>query len=142
MKIEDIKDMLEKDKSIDYTQLDTESLKIPEQAVKYQQLSHDEAVILRYLEREYNIMKLNRWMYYMGKASDEEYEKEPFDHKVLKSDVNIFLEADKKLNELQDKIALQTEKLKLVVDAGKVMQNKSFNIKNALDHQKFMGGAF
>ena len=78
----------------------------------------------------------------MGKASDEEYEKEPFDHKVLKSDVNIFLEADKKLNELQDRIILQTEKLKLVVEAGKIMQNKSFNIKNALEHQKFMGGAF
>ena len=78
----------------------------------------------------------------MGKASDEEYEKEPFDHKVLKSDVNLFLEADKKLNELQDRIILQTEKLKLVVEAGKIMQNKSFNIKNALDHQKFMGGAF
>lgn len=142
MKIEDIKGMLERDKSIDYTQLDTASLKIPEQAVKYQQLSHDEAVTLRYLEREYNIMKLRRWMYYMGKASDEEYEKEPFDHKVLKSDVNLFLEADKKLNELQDRIILQTEKLKLVVEAGKIMQNKSFNIKNALEHQKFMGGAF
>ena len=142
MKIEEIKEMLEWDKSIDYTQLDTASLKIPEQAVKYQQLSHDEAVTLRYLEREYNIMKLNRWMYYMGKASDEEYEKEPFDHKVLKSDVNLFLEADKKLNELQDRIILQTEKLKLVVEAGKIMQNKSFNIKNALEHQKFLGGAF
>ena len=142
MKIEDIKDMLEKDRSIDHTRLDTESLKIPEQAVKYQQMAHDEAVILRYLEREYNIMKLKRWMYYMGKASDEEYEKEPFDHKVLKSDVNTFLEADSKLCNIQDRIILQTEKLKLVVEAGKVMQNKSFNIKNALDHQKFMGGAF
>jgi hypothetical protein len=142
MKIEDIKDMLEKDRSIDHTQLDTESLKIPEQAVKYQQMAYDEAVTLRYLEREYNIMKLNRWMYYMGKADDEVYEKEPFDHKVLKSDVNIFLDSDKQINELQDKISTQTEKLKLVVEAGKVMQNKSFNIKNALDHQKFMGGAF
>ena len=142
MKIENIKEMIERDKSIDYTQLDTASLKIPEQAVKYQQLSHDEAVTLRYLEREYNIMKLRRWMYYMGKADDEVYEKETFDHKVLKSDVNLFLEADKKLNELQDRIILQTEKLKLVVEAGKIMQNKSFNIKNALEHQKFMGGAF
>ena len=142
MKIEDIKDMLEKDRSIDHTQLDTESLKIPEQAVKYQQLAHDEAVILRYLEREYNIMKLNRWMYYMGKADDEVYDKEPFDHKVLRSDVNTFLDADSKLCNLQDRIICQTEKLKLVVEAGKVMQNKSFNIKNALEHQKFMGGAF
>jgi len=52
------------------------------------------------------------------------------------------LDSDKQLNELQDKISTQSEKLKLVVHAGQTMQNKSFNIKNALDHQKFMGGAF
>ena len=142
MKIENIKDMLDKDKSIDYTQLDTESLKIPEQAVKYQQIAHDEALRLRFLEKEYNVAKYNRWMYYTGKADPEVYNKEPFDHKVLKSDINIFLESDLILNEIQDRMTAQAEKLKLVVDAGKVMQNKSFNIRNALEHQKFMGGAF
>ena len=142
MKIENIKDMLEKDRSIDHTQLDTESLKIPEQAVKYQQMAHDEALRLRFLEKEYNVARYNRWMYYMGKADPDVYDKEPFDHKVLKSDLNIFLDSDLILNEIQDRIFAQTEKLKLVVEAGKVMQNKSFNIKNALEHQKFMGGAF
>ena len=142
MKIEDILKQLEVDKKIDHTQLDTESLKIPEQAVKYQQLAHDEALRLRFLEKEYNVAKYNRWMYYTGKADPEVYNKEPFDHKVLKSDINIFLESDSILNEIQDRIVTQTEKLKLVVEAGKTMQNKSFNIKNALEHQKFMGGAF
>ena len=142
MKIDDIKTQLEIDKKIDHTRLDTESLRIPEQAVKYQQLAHDEALRLRFLEKEYNVARYNRWMYYMGKADPEVYDKEPFDHKVLKSDINLFLESDFILNEIQDRILAQTEKLKLVVEAGKVMQNKSFNIKNALDHQKFMGGAF
>ena len=142
MKIDDIKALLEKDRKIDHTQLDTESLRIPEQAVKYQQMAHDEALRLRFLEKEYNVAKYNRWMYYTGKADPEVYNKEPFDHKVLKSDINIFLDSDLILNEIQDRITAQTEKLKLVVDAGKTMQNKSFNIKNALEHQKFMGGAF
>ena len=142
MKIDEIKYQIEIDKKIDHTQLDTESLKIPEQAVKYQQMAHDAALRLRFLEKEYNVAKYNRWMYYMGKADPDVYDKEPFDHKVLKSDVNIFLESDSVLNEIQDRIIAQTEKLKLVVEAGKVMQNKSFNIKNALEHQKFMGGAF
>jgi hypothetical protein len=142
MKIEDIKRMIEQDKSVDYTRLDSESLKIPELAVKYQQLSHDEALRLRFLEKEYNVAKYNRWMYYMGKADPDVYDKEPFDHKVLKSDLSVFLDSDLILNEIQDRIIAQTEKLKLVVEAGKVMQNKSFNIKNALEHQKFMGGAF
>jgi hypothetical protein len=142
MKIEDIKRMIEQDKSVDYTRLDSESLKIPELAVKYQQLSHDEALRLRFLEKEYNVAKYNRWMYYMGKADPDVYDKEPFDHKVLKSDLSVFLDSDLILNEIQDRIIAQTEKLKLVVEAGKIMQNKSFNIKNALEHQKFMGGAF
>ena len=142
MKIDDIKTQLEKDKKIDHTQLDVESLRIPEQAVKYQQMAHDEALRLRFLEKEYNVAKYNRWMYYTGKADPEVYNKEPFGHKVLKSDFNIFLDSDLILNEIQDRITAQTEKLKLVVEAGKVMQNKSFNIKNALEHQKFMGGAF
>ena len=142
MKIDDIKTQLEIDKKIDHTRLDTESLRIPEQAVKYQQLAHDEALRLRFLEKEYNVARYNRWMYYMGKADPDVYDKEPFDHKVLKSDLNVFLDSDLILNEIQDRIVVQTEKLKLVVEAGKVMQNKSFNIKNALEHQKFMGGAF
>ena len=50
MKIDDIKTQLEKDKKIDHTQLDVESLRIPEQAVKYQQMAHDEALRLRFLE--------------------------------------------------------------------------------------------
>ena len=142
MKIDDIKGMIIKDKGIDLASLDMDSSKIPELAVKYQQMAYDEALILRHFEREYDVMRKQRWMYYMGKATDEEYEKEPFDHKVLKSDINLFLDADEQLNNLKDKIIVQTEKLKLVVEAGKVMQNKSFNIKNALEHQKFMGGAF
>ena len=142
MKIEEIIKHIEIDKKIDYTQLDTESLKIPEQAVKYQQLAHDEAIRLRFLEKEYNVVRYNRWMYYTGKADPEVYNKEPFDHKVLKSDINLFLDSDLILNEVQDRMVAQTEKLKLVVDAGKVMQNQSFNIKNALEHMKFMGGAF
>ena len=142
MKIDEILKLIETDKKIDYTQLDTESLRIPEQAVKYQQLAHDEALRLRFLEKEYNVAKYNRWMYYTGKADPEVYNKEPFDHKVLKSDLNLFLDSDLILNEIQDRMVAQSEKLKLVVDAGKVMQNKSFNIRNALEHQKFMGGAF
>ena len=74
MKIDDIKTQLEKDKKIDHTQLDTESLRIPEQAIKYQQMAHDEALRLRFLEKEYNVARYNRWMYYMGKADPDVYD--------------------------------------------------------------------
>ena len=50
MKIEDILKLIEEDKKIDYTQLDTESLKIPEQAVKYQQLAQKNNLSLAQVE--------------------------------------------------------------------------------------------
>ena len=56
MKIDDILKLIEADKKIDYSQLDTESLKIPEQAIKYHQLAHEESVHLRFLEKEYNVL--------------------------------------------------------------------------------------
>ena len=62
MKIDEIKYQIEIDKKIDHTQLDTESLKIPEQAVKYQQMAHDAALRLRCHEKEYIVAKYNRWM--------------------------------------------------------------------------------
>ena len=141
MNLNDLKEMCNRDTTIGID-LDGFSISIPELANKYHQLAFDERKTLRFLEAQYDIIKLSRWKYYSGKANPDEYEKEPFDHKVLKSDINLFLDADEQLNNLKDKIIVQTEKLKLVVEAGKVMQNKSFNIKNALEHQKFMGGAF
>ena len=49
MKIDDIKTQLEKDKKIDHTQLDVESLRISEQAIKYQQMANDQTLQLRFI---------------------------------------------------------------------------------------------
>ena len=48
---------------------------------------------------EYNILKRKKWEYYSGKSDPEVYRENPFDFKVLKADLHIYLDSDKELVE-------------------------------------------
>ena len=139
MNLNDLKEMCNKDTTIGID-LDGYSISIPELANKYHQLRHDEKNLLRFLKSQYDIIKCNRWKYYSGKANPDEYEKEPFDLKVLKNDIDMFLAADKKIIDIKNKIEEQEEKVELIIDTAKVIQNASFNINNAIKWKKFLSG--
>jgi len=140
MKLNDLKEMCQKDTKIDSVDLDGYSISIPELANKYHQLRHDEKNTLRFLQGQYKTTKLSRWLYYSGKASEDEYEEKPFDLKVLKNDIDMFLDADEKIVDIKDKIEEQEEKIKLIEDTAKIIQNASFNISNAIKWKKFLSG--
>ena len=140
MNINDLKEMCDKDTKIDETDLDGYSMSIPEKANKYHQLAFIESKTLRFLEAQYRTARLSRWLYYSGKAPEADYEDKPFDLKVLKSDLDIFLDADEKLMELQEQIAEQTGKMKLIEDTARVIQNASFNISNTIKWKSFLAG--
>ena len=60
--------------------------------------------------------------------------------KVLKNDLYMFLDADKMIMNIKDKIEEQEEKIRLIEDTAKVIQNASFNISNAIKWKKFLSG--
>ena len=140
MNINELKEMCVKDTKIDITDLDGYSVSIPEMANKYHQLAYLEKNLLRYLRSEYKIIKLSRWKYYSGKADPKEYEDEPFDLKVLKNDMDLFLDGDVQVLTIKNKMEEQEEKIKLIEDTAKVIQNASFNISNTIKWKKFMAG--
>jgi len=140
MKLNDLKEMCQKDTKIDSTDLDGYSISIPELANKYHQLRHDEKNTLRFLQGQYKSVKLSRWLYYSGKAKDREYEENPFDLKVLKNDIDMFLDADTQIMNIKDKIEEQEEKIKLIEETARIIQNASFNISNAIKWKKFLSG--
>ena len=117
MNLNDLKEMCNRDTTIGID-LDGYSISIPELANKYHQLAFDERKTLRFLEAQYDIIKLSRWKYYSGKANPDEYEKEPFDLKVLKSDMDMFLNADKKIIDMKDRVGEQVDKINLIDDLG------------------------
>ncbi|MDP7367850.1 MAG: recombination mediator protein UvsY [Candidatus Pacebacteria bacterium] len=140
MNINDLKEMCVKDTAIDVTDLDGYSVSIPELSNKYHQLAYTEKNILRFLQSEYKIIKLARWKYYSGKADPKEYEDEPFDLKVLKNDMDMFLDGDAQIITIKNKIDEQEEKIKLINETAKVIQNASFNISNTIKWKKFLAG--
>lgn len=140
MKLNDLKEMCQKDTKIDSADLDGYSISIPELANKYHQLRHEEKNTLRFFERQYKSIKLSRWLYYSGKANENEYEDKPFDLKVLKTDMDMFLDADTQIMDIKDKIDEQEEKIKLIEETAKIIQNASFNISNTIKWKKFLSG--
>ncbi len=140
MKINDLKEMCLIDTKIDSADLDGYSISIPELANKYHQLRHEEKNTLRFLQGQYKTIKLSRWLYYSGKASDEVYDAEPFDLKVLKNDMDMFLDADTQIMSIKDKIEEQEEKIKLIEETARIIQNASFNISNTIKWKKFLSG--
>jgi len=140
MNINELKEMCVKDTKIDITDLDGYSVSIPEMANKYHQLAYLEKNLLRYLKSEYKIIKLSRWKYYSGKADPKEYEEEPFDLKVLKNDMDLFLDGDVQVLTIKNKMEEQEEKVKLIEETAKVIQNASFNISNTIKWKKFLAG--
>ena len=72
MKFDDIRKMVAKDMVIDDTELDLESLKIPQLHNKYLNMFHDERLILKKLETDKRELTRDKWEYYSGKMSQEE----------------------------------------------------------------------
>ncbi len=142
MNINDIKEMIQEDsKTIkDEVNIDTTSLSVPELSGKYHQLISEEAMSLRLLRKEYDTLYRDRWVFYSGKADPEVYENEPFDLKILKADIDKFLNADELLNKQKDKVTLQEVKINLLTEFTKSIMSISFNIGNAIKWKKFLSG--
>jgi len=138
--LESLKTMWSEDSKIDEDVLDIESLKIPQLHSKYLNFLSDFKLIKTQKEYEYKILLREKWEYYSGRADVEIYKENPFDIKVLKQDLPIYLDSDKDLQKLQYKIFYYKE---LVNFLEKVLENiniRGFQIKNCIDWQKFMQG--
>tara|TARA_B100000902_G_C26870352_1_gene697431 strand:- start:56 stop:490 length:435 start_codon:yes stop_codon:yes gene_type:complete len=144
MNLNDLYEMVQSDLNIDKTELDTESLKTPQLHNKYLILHSQEKLKLEQLTSEKKIKRKNKWLYYTGKMSEEQlrfYGWEPFDLNILKTDVDRFIDADDDIIRLSAKITLQEEAVNYLESVVKVISNRQWNIRAALDWIKFTQGA-
>ncbi len=133
--------MWEKDSHIDPDNLHDESLKIPQLHSKYYTV-YNTITLLRERAREtYSKVKLERHNYYTGKAPVEVYAEEPFPYKIREKDaLQRYLEADDKLNTIDMKIKYYDVELKFLEEIIKTIANRTYQIKNAIEWQKFQAG--
>lgn len=145
MKIEEILEEWDKDCIIDSTNISKESIKIPELHNKYYKIFLREKIILDGLELSFKELELKRWNFYNRSAPKEEYEDYSgnfFDLKLLKTDQNRFMDADEKILEHKKKICVQQAKVEALKEIIKTISNRSFQIKNFIDYEKFKAAEF
>ena len=141
MNLDKIQEMWQKDSVIAPDNLHDESLKIPQLHSKYYTV-YNTITLLRERAREtYNKVKLERYNYYTGKAEPEVYAEEPFPYKVREKDaVQRYLDADDRLIKVELKIKYYDSTLKFLEEIIKIISNRTYQIKNAIEWHKFQTG--
>ena len=141
MNLEKIQEMWERDAVIDPDNLHDESLKIPQLHSKYYTVYNTITLLREKARTNYNTIRLERYNYYTGKADPEVYEKDPFPYKVRDKDaIQRHMEADERLTAADLKIRYYDTMLKFLEEIIKVIANRTFQIKNAIEWHKFQSG--
>jgi hypothetical protein len=92
-------------------------------------------------QTDYSTMKREKWEYYTGKAPAEVYALKPFDLKILKTDIDKYLESDEDLQKLKQKVDYLQTTVDYLDRTIRLISNRGFTIKNAIDWRKFTSGA-
>ena len=141
MNLEQIQEMWEKDSKIDPDNLHDESLKIPQLHSKYYTLYNTITLLRERAREQYNKVRLERYNYYTGKATAEVYAEEPFPYKVREKDaIQRHLDADDKMNKVDMKIKYYDIMLKFLEEVIRIVSNRTYQIKNAIEWNKFQAG--
>ena len=143
MKFEEIQKLWSGDCEIDETELSQESVKIPQLHNKYLIIFHDERLRLRTMRFDHSkLLKVKR-EYFSGRMDATEleaYDWEPFQYKLLKADVQEYIDADDDIIEGKKKISLQEEKVDYLEAIVKGLSNRGYLIKKAIDWKRFTEG--
>lgn len=129
-------------KSKQYTEdLAQLSLGIPYQHNKYLNYYNDFSTEKSALEFQYRIKVREKREYYQGEADPEVYKEKPFGQTIKTSEkMKVYLEADEDLINIEMKIEFINKALFYLDNVLKMVSNRSFQIKNAIEWEKFING--
>jgi hypothetical protein len=143
MKIEEIISEWDKDCKIDETELATESANIPKIHNKYLKIFMKERVQLIRMKAEQKKTKRLLTEYYLGELDRDELKelgRDQFYKKVLKQEIDTYIDSDDMMIEIILKVSLQNEKVDYLESILKSINNRGFQIKNAIDWNRFISG--
>ena len=129
------------DSKIDPELLDEESIKIPQLHSKYLKYLSDVKLLKIKKEMEYKVLLREKFEYYTGKADEEVFKEKPFDLKILKQDLSLYMESDTDIQALLARINYYEEIMFFLDKVLHCLNNRGFQIKNSIDWQKFMQGS-
>ena len=140
MTLEELQQSVNKDFKLDDTELDAESIKIPLLHNKYLQHFNKFSLLLKKSEYDHKTMIRDKWEYYTGKADPSVYQVKPFNIKLLKPDVDKYIKADDEMVKLEQKVTYIQSVVDYLDKTIRIISNRGFQIKNAIDWKKFTSG--
>ena len=139
--LDTIQKMWVEDSKIDIDNLHTESLNIPMLHAKYFDLYNNIVLLKKKAEQQKKNIRHERYEYFSGKADPEVYIENPFPKKIRdKETMQKYLDADNKLSSVSLKVEYYDTMLNYLESILKVIQNRTYQIKNAIEFILFQSG--
>ena len=142
MKLEELHEQWNEDSEISLN-LSREAIQIPKLHGRYFKILSSERLRLKKLESELKELKLDKTEFYTLGPTQEQHNKGwklPACGKILKAEVNQYLESDRELIEQSLKIAYQQEKVEFLMSIISSLNNRGYLLRTILDYEKFKHG--
>ena len=140
MNLDELKLQVQNDLKVDDEHLDTESLKNQEIKAKYLDIKSKYELLLFKAKGDYKRIYRDKWEYYGGKADAKVYVSKPFDIKVLKTDLSVYITSDEDVIDAENKIGYLETVVDYIKGVIKSVDNRGWDIKNAIEWKKFEAG--
>ena len=136
-----IQRMWEQDSKIDPDNLHTESLNIPILHSKYFEIHNTILLLKKKAEQQKKNIRHQKYEYFTGKADPDVYLENPFPKKVRdKETLQGYLDSDEKLSQSSLKVDYYETMLIYVDSILKMISNRTYQIKNAIEFMRFTAG--
>lgn len=140
MKVAELKQMVTDDCKINLEDLAQESVRVAYLQGKYYNLHFDEKGYMNALKKELEQVELKKRLYYSGKADPKVYAEKPFQLNLTKAEVEAHITADPDIESLKKRIELSQIKLDLISDMKFALNQRNWNIRNAIEFMKMKEG--
>ena len=144
MKLSDLQQSWAEDCKIDELNLGKESARTPNLHAKYLNYLTSSRLNLRKAESEYFNLRRLKYKYYRGELTQVELDDNGWlqwqGNKPLKNEMDEFLQCDKDLIELQDKIEYFKTVLYQLEQIIRSLNSRTWDIKNCIEWNKFTSG--
>tara|TARA_Y100001951_G_C11160931_1_gene194714 strand:- start:15 stop:446 length:432 start_codon:yes stop_codon:yes gene_type:complete len=100
----------------------------------------DFELLLVKAKTDHQLLYRQKWEYYGGKADAKVYVAKPFDIRVMKTDLTMYIQSDEDILRLQNKIGYYESCVDYCKGVIKSIDNRGWDIKSAIDWKKFEAG--
>lgn len=142
--IEKLMAMWSEDAPIDETEPSKELARIPKLHAKYLNIMTHHNLIVKKLQYQYNQRRKIKWEWYSGDLNNPEdletHQLEPMMKKILRADINMYLESDTELNNILLKKVLNEEIVDFCERVLKELGNRTYQLRSFMDWERFVGG--